>query len=245
MKVDVRYRGRATVTCPAGTLDMATYRPLRDALLRCAAEQPDALLVDVAELEMPSAHALTVFSSVASQVSAWPGIRVLLVATDAEQRAMLRVSSIQRFVAIHDSVPAAIAAMDDPPVRSRAEIDLPPSGLSTRRARYFARMNCIRWQVPELITDTMTVVTSLVENTLLHTDSMAFLQMELRRGLLTIAVSDEDPRPAVLRERAEGGVAPSGLLLVSAVAETWGCTPTMTGGKTVWAALRSSQSTMD
>jgi hypothetical protein len=117
-------------------------------------------------------------------------------------------------------------------------IELPPSPVSARRARHFVRMNCRRWQIEGMIQDAMTIVTAFVENTLQHTSSAALLRIELRRGLLTVAVTDDDPRRAVLHERLEGGVAPTGLLIVSGVAKAWGCAPTLTGGKTVWATLR-------
>jgi hypothetical protein len=238
IRFSARYTSGVTIACPIGTLNMSTYATFRDTLLKYGAEEPEALIVELDELDMPSTHALTVFSLAAMRMSDWPGIRLLLVARSEGRRSMLAASSIARFVPVHRSVDTAMAALAEPPARTRAVIELPPTSTSTRRARYFARMNCGRWQISELITDAMTVVTSLVENTLLHTTSTAFLRMELRRDLLTIAVSDDDPAPAVLRERAEGGVAPSGLLLVSAIATVWGCTPTLTGGKTVWAVLR-------
>jgi hypothetical protein len=237
LQVDVSYRRGVTTTRPGGTLDPATYPQLRDTLLKYTAEQPDGLLIELDGLTMPSTAATSVFPLVASRAADWPGIPVLLVLADEARRARLMAGMRGRFVPVHDSVPAAIASID-PPVRSRAVIELPPSPVSTRRARYFVRMNCARWGLNDLTTDAMTVVTAFVENTLTHTGSTAFLRVELLRGVLTVAVTDDDPCPAVLRERAEGGVAPSGLLLVSAVARLWGCTPTMDGGKTVWAVLR-------
>jgi hypothetical protein len=134
--------------------------------------------------------------------------------------------------------------MRQPPARSRAVIELPPSSVSGRRARHFVRSTCERWKVTVMANDAMTIAVAFVENTLQHTNSAAFLRMELRRGLLTVAVSDDDPHPAVLHERAEGGVASSGLLLVAAIAKVWGCAPTMSGGKTVWATLRPPENTV-
>lgn len=241
LRFGVHHQCGVTVARPAGVLDTSTYPMLRDMLLRYAAEQPEGLVVDVEHLHVPSVHALTVFSLVAMRVADWPGVPVMLVARDEDQRSALMTSNVSRFVPVHASVATALDAIGDPPARSRAVIELSPSPLSIRRARYFVRTNCERWQLAGVAGDAMTVVTAFVENTLTHTDSMAFLRIELRRGALTIAVSDDDPTPAVLHERLEGGVPPSGLLLVSGVAKTWGCTPTLTGGKTVWAVLRPPQ----
>jgi anti-anti-sigma regulatory factor len=240
MRTGLRYVEGATVAEPVGTLDVSTYKTLRDTLLKCASEQPDVLLVDVEQLEMPSQHALAVFSSVAMQISEWPGVPLMLVAGRDSQRSMIEASSIGRFVPVHETIRAAVAARGQPPLRVRAMIELLPLPASARRARHFVRMNCQRWWVEDLTSDAMTIANAFVENTLQHTGSVAFLRLELRRGLFTVAVSDDDPHPAVLHERAEGGVAPTGLLIVSGVARAWGCTPTMNGGKTVWATLRST-----
>lgn len=241
LHVDAHYRHGVTITHPVGTLDFITYPALRDTLLKYAAEQPEGLLVELDDLAMASAHVAAVFSLVAMRVSDWPGIPVLLVMTDQARRSRLSDSLAGKDVQVHESVPAAIAALDRPPLRTRSVIELVPSPVSARRARYFVRMNCSRWGVAELATDAMTVVTAFVENTLVHTSSPAFLRLEHRHGVLTVAVTDDDPSPAVLRERLEGGVAPSGLLLVASVAQVWGCVPTMNGGKTVWALLRSAR----
>jgi hypothetical protein len=238
LRIPVRYTGGIAIARPVGTLDMTTYPVLRDTLLKHAAEQPDGLVVELDELTMPVAAPLSVFSLVSIRVADWPGMPFILVATGRETRGMLAASTVARFVTVLESVDAAVAAMAKPPIRQRAVIELPPSPISARRARYFVRMNCTRWDVENLITDAMTVATAFVENTLSHTGSAAFLRLELRRGMLTIAVTDDDPRPAVLHERAEGGVAPSGLLLVTGITKAWGCTPAMSGGKIVWAVLK-------
>jgi hypothetical protein len=238
LRINLRHVAGATVAHPVGSLDLATYATLRDFLLKCASEQPDALLVDLKDLRMPSVHALAVFSVVALRIADWPGVPLLLVAGETTQRSMLADSPIGRFVPVHDSLHSAVSAANDPPVRSWAVIELPPSPVSARRARHFVRMNCRRWQVERMIHDAMTIATAFVENTLQHTNSAALLRIELCRGLLTIAVTDDDPRHVVLHERLEGGVAPTGLLVVSGLAKTWGCAPTLMGGKTVWANLR-------
>lgn len=239
LRVDIRHRYGVTIAHPVGVLDMRTYAPLRDILLKCAAEQPDGLIVEIEDLGLPVKHAISVFPLVSMRLADWPAVPLALVSPQRNsRRAALAAGNVLRFVQVYDSIPDALAGMEKPPLRRRAVLELPPSPTSTRRARHFVRMNCRRWDAATLITDAMTVATSFVENTLAHTDSAAFLRMELRRHLLTIAVSDDDVRLPVMRERVEGGVPPSGLLLVSAIAKVWGCVPTMSGGKTVWAVLR-------
>jgi hypothetical protein len=238
LPISLRYVSGATVVRPTGRLNVLTYASLRDTLLKCASDHPDAVLVEVDELDMPAAPGLTVFSLVAMRIADWPGLPLMIVAALESRRRMLSARQIGRFVPVFDTVAAAVAAIAQPPTRSRAVMEVAPSLISTRRARHFVRAHCQRWQVPDLTNDAMLIVTALVENTLKHTDSAAFMRLELRRGILTVAVSDDDPRPAVLRELAGGGMSASGLPMVASVARAWGCAPTMNGGKTVWATLR-------
>jgi hypothetical protein len=111
-----------------------------------------------------------------------------------------------------------------------------------RRARRLVARFCASRRVKALAPDAETLATELVENTLQHTESVPRLRLELRRGLLTVAVSDDDPAEAYLREGTDGR--PSlGMLLVTQIARTWGCTPSRAGGKTVWASLRETHGT--
>ncbi len=81
------------------------------------------------------------------------------------------------------------------------------------------------------------VATELVENALGHTESTPRLRLELRRGRFTVAVADDDPLPAVLRERLTRTEPGLGLWLVVRVARRWGCARSWSGGKVVWAVL--------
>jgi anti-anti-sigma factor len=238
MPMNLRYVDGATVVHPTGRLDVRTYASLRDTLLKCASDHPDALLVEVDDLDLPTVQGLAVFSLVATRIADWPGVQLMIVAAQENRRRSLTAGLIGRFVPVYDTVTAAIAAISQPPMRSRAVMELTPSVISARRARHFVRANCQRWQVPDLANDAMLIATVLVENTMQHTNSAAVLRLELRRGILTVAVSDDDPRPPVLRERLEGGVSTAGLLTVASIAKAWGCAPTMNGGKTIWATLR-------
>lgn len=83
------------------------------------------------------------------------------------------------------------------------------------------------------------IVTELVENTIRHTTSDARVRLELRRGLFTVAVADDDPRPAVLHERTSTLEHGLGLHLVAGSAKAWGSSPVWGGGKIVWAVLPS------
>ncbi|MTD57343.1 ATP-binding protein [Amycolatopsis pithecellobii] len=120
-------------------------------------------------------------------------------------------------------------------MRNHAEITLVRTPEAPRRARRFVDGICEGWHVPTLTGEAELVASELVENTLQHTESTPRLSLELRRGELTIAVSDDNPRRAYVRD--DGGRGGYGMKMIADAARTWGCTPSSSGGKTVWARL--------
>ncbi|WP_342750237.1 ATP-binding protein [Amycolatopsis australiensis] len=103
-------------------------------------------------------------------------------------------------------------------------------------ARSFVGRVCAEWDVPEHVEDALMIATELVENAIRHTTSTPRLRLELRRGVFTVAVADDDPRPAVLFELPRPGHG-LGLRLVAQTSRVWGCSGSWTGGKVVWAVL--------
>ena len=231
-------RGDVLVAEPHGVLDAATYLPLRDVLVELGVEEPRAVIVDLADLDLSNRSALAVFVAVSDQLAQWPGVPVLLVATRAAHRELLDRHRLARFVPVFASVPAAVAAMDEPPARRIARRSLPNSLVSVRLARRFVAQVCARWGVQGRLQDAVMIADVLVENTLIHTYCAPTVRVELRRGRLTVAVYDDDPSTARLLET--GDVASSrvrGLWLVHRIARAWGCERRSAGGKVVWAVL--------
>jgi hypothetical protein len=205
LDVRVRHEGPVAVARPVGTLDVTTYPSLRDVLLKSAAEQPDAVIVELDWLDLPAPHAISVFSLVSMRVAEWPGLPVLLVAERLSQRSLLHASGVGRFVRIFDAMPAAMAAVGEQPTRRRAVLLLGHGPACPLEARRFVRETCYRWGV-DVAGQVALIVTELVENSMVHTMSDASVRLELRSSILTVAVSDADPRPPFLRERLAGGV---------------------------------------
>jgi anti-anti-sigma factor len=240
LDVAIRHDSTHAYLHPHGDLDVSTYRSLRDALIKCATDEPPAIVVGIDDLRVASPALLSVFYSAWIQISQWPDIPIVLVAVEDQQRQLLAATAIPRFIAVFDSEPDAVASLHMPPTRRRATVVLPPLPASSGHARRFVREQTSCWHVPEMATPANAIVTELVENTLVHTRSEARVRMELRRGLLSVAVSDDDPHPAMLPEGPTGLRKPSGLAIVAATARAWGCYPTTPGGKIVWATLRVS-----
>jgi hypothetical protein len=221
---------------PVGVLDATTYRWLRDLLVKLAVEQPEAVVVDVDELRIGHETALTAFSSAWMRISTWPAVPILLVATRAAQRALL-AGAISRYVPHYSTVDDALAAAGGPPARRRANLDLAAGPASSRVARVFAREICAEWGLSPCASGAEVVATELVDNVAKHAGTGSDIRLELRKKLLTVAVRDGDPRPAVLRERVGADRRGNGLRVVAGLARAWGCSPHLYGGKVVWAAL--------
>jgi hypothetical protein len=220
----------ATLT---GRLGLAEVAGLRLALFKCLAEQPDALLVDLAGLSVAQPLALTVFLAVNRQAARWPGIPVLLCAPAAPVAVLLAEGPGRRL-----PVFATVAAATDQArvfhnsLPSLSDEILPITG-AARQARDVATEACLRWGLPDLVGPASLIANELVSNVVEHANTMATLRLGLRPRYLTIAVRDGSSAPPVSTGDAQGG---RGLLLVQASAHLWGWMPTE-GGKVVWASL--------
>lgn len=90
---------------------------------------------------------------------------------------------------------------------------------------------------PQDMDAVLLVVSELVTNALVHTDGRVRLDLMLVNRRLRVAVADSSPRtpvkPASISWEATGG---RGILLVEAMAATWGTVP-VSGGKQVWSEI--------
>jgi hypothetical protein len=239
LRIVAREHRGATLVKPVGVLDITTYAQLRDALIKYAADEPAAVIVDVGELAVPSPYSLTVFTSVWIQITEWPGVPLLLLATEPGRRAQLAASAIGRYMPVTRDLEAAMRAVGAPPPRRRTRLTLPHDPISSATVRQVVRLTCDRWGIDSVVEDATAIATELVENVIQHTTSTPDLRLDLRNGLFTVAVADDDPRPAVLKEAVVRATPSAGLALVAHLSQTWGCTPTG-DGKIVWAVLRAN-----
>ncbi|HVV09890.1 ATP-binding protein [Amycolatopsis sp.] len=237
----IDYRHRTVAGCFvvtfSGRLDSRTYLEVRDSLVKLALEQPRALVVEMHGLEVANDLQLSVFSSAWMRVSEWPDVPIMLVATDGTLHDRLKSSALARFVPVYANVDAAVASLKSPRLQRRNVMTYPPLPESSSAARQFVRQTCHQWDITPWTQDALCVASELVENAYQHTGTELELRLELRRGLLTVAVRDGSPRPAVLRQRADGQPNGYGLQIVADLARSWGCAPDLRGGKVVWAVL--------
>lgn len=230
------YRAGAIAVTATGVLDLVSYPALRDGLLKIATEAPEGLIADIDGVRVDDQTMMSVFSVVAMRISDWPGVPFALVTGRPEHRVALAARSVDRFVQVYEDFGTAESSLAHPS-RRRAVQALTHSDASSGLARRFIKRVCDVWSVPEFTDDALLIGTELVENAIRHTVSAPTLRLELRRGILTVAVADDDPAPAVLLERVSALEPGLGLRMVAQTARVWGCNRTWSGGKVVWAVL--------
>ncbi|MFC7530728.1 STAS domain-containing protein [Actinoplanes sp. GCM10030250] len=231
--------GAILTVAVTGRLCLADAPHLREQLLKCLAEQPDAILADLSGLEVEQPLALAVFTAVLRQAARWPGTRILLCAPPPATLAHLLSGAYHR-LPLFDSVAAAREHLnDDRLTMPGIQEELLPLAGSTRHARDVVTDACLRWDLPGLVAPASLIVTELVGNVIDHADTMMTLRLSLRPRYLNMAVADGSALLPVLSAPAapDSNGRGRGLLLVGAVAAAWGCMPSREG-KVVWAALR-------
>jgi hypothetical protein len=133
-----------------------------------------------------------------------------------------------------------VTAVANPRGHPGYEATLPCTPQSARPARSLVTIVLSVWALDDLAEDTVLVVDELVANAARHTTGARLRVSITRPGgrLVRVAVTDHSPElPVLLRpdERDEHG---RGLLLVTALATSWGSVP-LRRGKRVWAELGS------
>ena len=86
MTVTAEAVGDSTVLNARGVLDDSTYLALRDQVIGAALEEPDAVIVDVTELDVPSESAWLALTSASRHVDRWPEVPISLVCRHAAGR---------------------------------------------------------------------------------------------------------------------------------------------------------------
>jgi len=230
--------GRRLIAALVGDLGLGEVADLRVSLLKCLAEQPEALLIDLSRMTLSDPLALAVFRAVRRQAARWPGIPLLLCAPEPYAGTQLR-SATYRSLPVFTTVDAARAhARLERHTLPMLSDDLLPIAGAARQARNVATDACVRWGLPELLAPASLIANELVSNVVDHAHTMMTLRVTLRPRYLQIAVRDGVAGEPVLRTLAGTTERRGrGLLLVKATANSWGWLPTQ-DGKVVWASLR-------
>jgi hypothetical protein len=222
----------------AGTLDVSTAPSVRATLLKCLTAQPDVIVLDVSQMRVYDDVVLSVFPAVGRHASGWPGTTLAFAAADRALTEALDRMAICRFVPAFPTIEAALAdqALGGPAPRLNEWLEPVPTSLAI--ARSLVDRACRGWGLAELSEAVQLVVTEFVANVVRHARTEMQLSLTVRRRYLHLAVRDGSTAPARLvgpmDELAESG---RGLIVVEAVAATWGCFA-VPDGKAVWATFR-------
>jgi anti-sigma regulatory factor (Ser/Thr protein kinase) len=223
----------------AGVLDLVTGPALRRAVRRCLSTQPEAVLIDVAELDIEGPQALDELTSVVHQNAEWPAVPIVLCAAGPDTVESLAKSPVHGEVGMADSCAEALAQATVEPDRHRVRIRLRPVPDACRQARAVVTRAVAAWHLGDITATASLVATELVANVVRHAHTTMEFTMALRDGRISLAVRDGSvvlPRPAEPGVTDAGG---RGLRLVRELSDAWGVLP-MSDGKVVWTTLNAS-----
>jgi anti-anti-sigma regulatory factor len=240
MEITVEQDDDRPVVTVDGLLDARSAGQLRTALLKAAAEQPEAVLCDLTGARAEQL-ALPVFLTVAHEIGAWPSCPLVLVVPDEALRTALELLGIDRRMVVVPLRAQAGPALRARPPAARAMLRLPPVRSAPAQARSFLG-SCLRtWNVsggPTLDDDgAALVLDELVTNAVLHAGTPVDVLVGLRGNLLRVAVADRSDVEISRRMATDDEENGRGLALVEALTQRWGVLPRRFSGKVVWALL--------
>lgn len=240
MPSEVRHRVEDGQAYPlvrlAGVLDLATAPQIRAALLDVLAEQPEALVVDVSELDLATPEATGVLREVRRDTADWPATRLALC--DPRDASRWQATGWPVWPGSGD----AFAALGSPALGTRVRLELDPALGAARRTRELITDACARWDLVPLAGPACIVATEMVNNVVAHARTSMIVLVAALGGGLSVAVRDASPTlPSYTGEpvapTAYGG---RGMLLIDSVASRWGSLVLRTG-KIVWALMEAEQ----
>jgi anti-anti-sigma regulatory factor len=222
-----------------GVLDLVTGAALHNAARTCLAAQPEAVLIDVTDLEIRDPRGLAVLTEVVDETAEWPAVPIVLCGAGAETASRIARSPAARSVGMAATCDEAVADTPIGPVPRRLRLRPVPD--ACRQARGLVTQTCTAWQLTGLIASGALIATELVANVVRHARTGMELTVALRHGRFCLAVRDHSnrlPRPADPGLSDPGG---RGLRLVRELADSWGVLP-ISDGKVVWTTLAASAS---
>jgi hypothetical protein len=223
-----------------GELDGATASTARSGILKCAADHPQAVIVDIDRVTVDQPRFLIVLAAAARGLSD-DHIATIVVAHPGTPVGRSVRRELSHVLPIYDSRAAALAAtMDAVPSPTRMHLHLPPLPTSPAVARSLVQYACGSWRLDRMADRARLIVSELVSNAVVHAGTELDVTVVLRGDLLFLQVRDRSvrlprsPAPGMVSPRAEHG---RGLHLVDSLATSWGSSAGP-HGKTVWATIR-------
>jgi anti-anti-sigma factor len=237
-------RAGCLVVALTGQIDLSTAPQIQRTLVKDLAERPLALICDLSGVDAIDPVCAAIFATVANHpASRWPATSVLLCGAQPKVAELLGRLRVPHFLPLYPTLQDALDAASERPRYLREELRLAPTPTAPAAARRFVRETLQGWQLAppdQALGDQAELVADeLVTNAVVHAQTDLWLRLELRDGLLHLAVRDLGPRllhPAPDDPQGEGG---RGLLVVARLAKVWGVHGHPAGGKVVWCTLQS------
>jgi len=240
MPTEVRHRMETGQPFPvvrlSGVLDLDTVAQVSSALRTGLADQPQALVIDVSDLEVTDPAALAGIIDVVHTSADWPATTLVICAPTAVA-AQWQPTGLP----VWPSLDAALVALDEYPPMGQLSTVLEPVVGAARRARELVTEACVRWDVPAMAGPACIVVTEMVNNVVAHAKSDMTVMLGRLGDTISVAVRDRSP----IIPRFTGPVSPTayggrGLLLIDSVSDRWGSL-SFGDGKVVWSLLALDQ----
>jgi hypothetical protein len=218
-----------------GQLDVSNAVTLRTTVLKCLADEPAAVVLDLRDLTCPDNAPLTTLTALARAAAAWPGIPLVAHSAGPDLVERLRATSVIWSVAVLPDAAAAAAHLSNTRGPASVRVDL-SSGEDLAHVRATARQVCEEIGRPAAADTVEVVVTELATNALCHGAGSRTVIISASRYHLHIAVRDESVEVPHVRTAGDDEHG-RGLRIVEALSSAWGSTPTR-DGKVVWATVR-------
>ncbi|WP_268249549.1 PAS domain S-box protein [Streptomyces poonensis] len=135
-----------------------------------------------------------------------------------------------------DDVTLLLARLPAAPLAT-ATTDLPAHSSAVSDGRCFLSKTLATWDCAHLADDARLLVSEVLTNAIQHAEGPLGLHLRRTATELTVEISDHSPHLPQPRLAAPDDESGRGLLLVDALADSWGVRPT-DDGKTTWFTLR-------
>jgi anti-sigma regulatory factor (Ser/Thr protein kinase) len=222
-----------------GELNLDTVSNVRASLLKCQAECPAAIVVDLRQVQVSQPVALTVFPTAAKRQDFGPECPILLCLGPILNIELVRASV--RPLALYDTPETArLAAETARAMILQVAVTIPYSVNAPRAARREVTKACGEWGLEHIGGAAELIASELVTNVVRHAGTDTRLELSFRGDFLHIRVHDYSTVQPTMptAESSHYAVHGRGLYLVDLYSTGWGYVVNGSG-KVVWATLRA------
>jgi anti-sigma regulatory factor (Ser/Thr protein kinase)/anti-anti-sigma regulatory factor len=232
-----------TIVRAYGRLDLVTAPLMRAALLKCVAECPSAVVVDISGCATYSAAALAVFPAVGTGQAGRPAVTIVLCGTDDRFLPTGGRAALGDMPTYGTCIEALTAAEQARSTQRCMRLHAVRSLSAPGRARVAIGEACDEWDLSHLRIPAVLIISELVTNAVCHASTDVDIEAIVRGDFLHLRVRDGSPVPPTMSSNGHGSM-PSdhgrGLPIVAHYSVAWGFVVNSTGtGKVVWATLRA------